>query len=92
MLGSVAFTACFVLCVVFLATVFAELSALNKFAKANNLPGISSNVLKSSNDARRLRNALPAGELRNRIKWLKAVGFVCWLIVIVLNGFAFFKR
>jgi hypothetical protein len=92
MLGPVAFTVSFVLCGIFLATVFAELSALNKFAKANNLPGISNNMFKSSSDARRLRNALPAGVLRSRIKWLKAVGFICWFTVIVLNGFAFFKH
>jgi len=92
MLGPFAFTVCFVLCGIFIATVFAELSALNKFAKANNLPGISNNMFKSTSDFLRLRNAVPVGELRSRIKWLEAVGLICWLVVAVLNGLTFFKR
>jgi hypothetical protein len=92
MLGPVAFTVCFILSGIFVATVFAELSALNKFAKANNLPGISNNMFKSGSDFRRLRNAVPVGELRSRIKRLEAVGLICWFAVAVLNGLAFFKR
>jgi hypothetical protein len=90
MLGSVVFTVSFVLCGIFIATVFAELTALNKFAKENNLPGISSNMFKSGNDALRLRNAIPAGELRSRIKQLEVAGLICWFTVIVLN--VFFKH
>jgi hypothetical protein len=92
MLGPVAFIVSFVLCGIFIATVFAELTALNKFAKEHNLPGISNNMFKSSSDFLRLRNAVPVGELRSRIKWLEAVGLICWFAVAVLNGLAFFKR
>ena len=60
MLGPVAFTVCFVLGGIFIATVFAELTALNKFAKENNLPGISNNMFKSSSDFWRLRNGSSA--------------------------------
>ena len=92
MLGPVAFTVCFVLGGIFIATVFAELTALNRFAKENNLPSISNNMFKSTNDFLRLRNAVPVGELRSRIKWLEAAGLICWITVAVLNGLAYFKR
>ena len=92
MLGPAAFTVCFVLSGIFIATVFTELTALNKFAKENNLRGISSNMFKSSSDFRRLRNAIPAGKLRNRIKWLEVVGLICWITVAVLYGLTYFKR
>ena len=90
MLGPVAFTVSFVLGGIFIATVFAELTALNKFAKENNLPGISNNMFKSGSDVWRLRNAVPIGELRSRIKWLEATGLICWFAIIVVN--TFFKR
>jgi hypothetical protein len=92
MLGPAAFTVCFVLCGIFIATLFGELTALNKFAKENNLPGISNNMIKSTSDFLRLRNAVPAGELRSRIKWLEAAGLICWITIAVLNGLAYFKR
>ena len=92
MLGPVPFTVCFILGVICTATGIAELTALNKFAKENNLPGISNNMFKSTSDFLRLRNALPAGELRSRIKWLEAAGLICWITVAVLNGLAYFKR
>ena len=92
MLGPTGFTVCFMLIGIFIATVFAELTALNKFAKENNLPGISNNMFKSSSDFLRLRNAVPAGELRSRIKWLEAVGLISWITVAVLNSLTYFKH
>jgi hypothetical protein len=92
MLGPVPFTVCFILGVICTATGIAELTALNKFAKENNLPGISNNMFKSGSDVQRIRQAIPAGELRIRIKWLKAVGLICWIPVAVLTGLAYIKR